>query len=403
MSRHPTPTANPTLAARRARGFSVIELMVSVVIGMLALMFATRLIVGSEQNKQASLGGSDSMQNGMLALFSIDADAAQAGYGLNDPIIAGCNTVFTDTGGYTLAPALRAAVSVTPLAPVVIESNGAAPDRITLYSGSSMTGTGTLRVMAATSGGHIDVDRVPYGFAQNDVIVVAPETIGGNCEVAQISGITQSPQPSLAIANGSAQRFNPSALGTTYKAGLTRVFNLGPAKTLSFHSWTVADGFLQLRATDLLGAGASAATVADNIVSIKALYGFDKRNGTGFQPQGGMLVSQWSTSMIDADNDGVVGGAGDYQRITALRVVVVARSKSPERPKPGEACAATAGDAVDTDRYPIVFADKPKDIAAATMKVNLAVAGDPVNWKCYRYRVFESIVPLRNSAWRPTA
>ena len=75
----------------RARGFSLVELMVSVVVGLLALMFATRLVINGEQNKQSSLGGSDSMQNGMLALFSISGDAAQAGWGLNDPLIAGCN------------------------------------------------------------------------------------------------------------------------------------------------------------------------------------------------------------------------------------------------------------------------------------------------------------------------
>jgi type IV pilus assembly protein PilW len=35
--------------------------------------------------------------------------------------------------------------------------------------------------------------------------------------------------------------------------------------------------------------------------------------------------------------------------------------------------------------------------------VSTAVTGDTVDWKCYRYRVFETIVPLRNSGWRPTA
>jgi len=29
------------------------------------------------------------------------------------------------------------------------------------------------------------------------------------------------------------------------------------------------------------------------------------------------------------------------------------------------------------------------------------VAGDTLNWKCYRYRVFETIVPLLNSQFRP--
>lgn len=383
----------------RVRGFSLVELMVSVVIGMLALLFATRLITGAESNKQAAVGGSDSMQNGMLALFSISGDAAQAGYGLNDPIIAGCNTVFSDTGGYALATAMRGGVAVQPLAAAVIESNGANPDRVSLYAGSSMSGTGTLRVITNYTGGpRIDVDRVPFGFVEGDVIVVAPEQAGGNCALAQLSADPPPKSPQyVTIESGSGRRFNSGGLGVAFTGGAARLFNLGPAKNLALHTWSVSDGFLQLRSTDLSGSGATAASVTDNIVSLKAQYGFDTRTGTNFQPRAGMQVTTWSATMIDADSDGVVGGAGDYQRIAALRLAVVARSKSPERPAPGAACNATA-------ERPTVFAgEQPSGVTPAPITVNVAVPGDPLDWRCYRYRVFETIVPLRNASWRPEA
>jgi type IV pilus assembly protein PilW len=391
------------LHPRGARGFSLVELMISVVIGMLALMLATRMITGAEQNKQAALGGSDSMQNGMLAMFSISNDAAQAGYGLNDPIIVGCDTMMVDSNGYALATATRGGVAVSPLAAAVIESNGADPDRISLYAGSSMAGTGTLRVAATYSAGtELAVDRVPYGFAKNDVVVVAPETLGGKCALAEISSdpsaLAPPPAPQgVSVATGNGTRFNRANLGATYQAGIARMFNLGPARGLSFHTWSVNGGFLQLRATDLAGASAAPSTVIDNVVSIKAQYGFDKRAGAAFDPQAGMTITQWSSSMIDADGDTVVGGAADYQRITALRIAVVARSKAPERPAPGADCTATPV-------LPVVFAQaEPAGVTAVPISVNVAVTGDPVDWKCYRYRVFETIIPLRNSAWRPTA
>jgi len=382
---------------RHARGFSIVELMISVVIGLLALLFATRLMVGGEQNRQAALGGSDSMQNGMLAMFSISNDVAQSGYGLNDPLLAGCNTVFADTQGYALAPATRAGAPITPLGAAIIESNGTAPDRITLYAGSSMSGTGTLRVTADyTVGTQISVDRIPYGFSPQDVIVVAPETVGGNCALAEISSVAPvSNQQSLSVASGTGYRFNAGALGATFSGGKARLFNLGRFDKLSFHSWSVADGFLQLRATDLAGAGAAPSTVIDNVVSIKAQYGFDTRVGTGFQPQGGNQVAQWSPTMIDADSDGTAGSAGDYQRIAAIRIAVVARSKAPEKPDASGACSATTV-------LPTVFATaSPSNVAAVPMTVDVTVAGDPISWKCYRYRVFETIVPLRNASWRP--
>lgn len=382
-------------------GFSLVELLVSVLIGLLALVFATRLITGAEQNKATALGGSDSMQNGMLAMFSISGDAQQAGFGLNDPILVGCNTRFSDTEGYELARATRGAATVRPLAPVVIESGGTGSDRITLYSGSSMSGTGTLRVVADYIGGtQLDVDRVPYGFNLGDVVVVAPDSVGsGDCALAQISDDPakhEAPpkQQYVMVAGGAGFRYNSGALGPTFSGGAARMFNLGPAKSLAFHTWSVDNGFLRLRSTDLAGSGAEPSTVADNIVAIKAQYGFDTRTGAAFAPQDGLQVRRWAATMIDADGDGSAGSAGDYQHIAALRLAVVARSAARERPGADGACTATSA-------KPVVFASAvPKDVAAASVTVDVEV-GAATDWRCYRYRVFETIVPLRNAGWRP--
>ena len=380
----------------RARGFSVVELLVSLAVGMLALVFATRLITGSEQSKQSALGSSDSMQNGMLAMFSISNDAQQAGFGLNDPIIIGCNTRFKDSEGYVLAEAPRGSGTVRPLAPAVIESNGSAPDVISLYAGSSPTGTGTLRVVTDYFGGTLlNVDRVPsYGFNLGDVVVVAPENRGGDCALAQLSA-----KPGAAaqvnVGGGSSYRYNTGELGINFRGGKTRIFNLGPAASLSLHTWSVANGFLRLRSTDMAGSGATPATVADNIVSIKAQYGFDTRTGAAFDNRKGLMVGTWSTQVINADGDGETGGAGDYEHLAALRIAVVARSKARERPPAGAACTSTVN-------KPVVFASKePEGVTPVPMTVDVAVAGDSTDWRCYSYRVFETIVPLRNAGWRP--
>jgi type IV pilus assembly protein PilW len=384
---------------RHSGGFSLVELMVSLVIGMLALVFAMRLLTGSEQNRQSAMGGSDSMQNGMLALFSISSDAGQAGYGINDPIVTGCDTVFVDTGGYALASASRGAAAIKPIAPVVIESSAGAPDRVTFYSGTSASGAATLRVLTDYANGtRVYVDRIPYGFAQGDVILVAPEQSGGKCSVAQLSespdSLPAGGQQYVAISQSSAWRYNNGGLGAAYTGGMARLFNLGPGGSLSFHSWSVADGYLRLSATDI-GSKAASAPVADNIVSLKAQYGFDTRVGSAFDPAAGVQVSKWSSAMFDADGDGVTGSPGDWQRIAAVRLAVVARSKNPERPPKGAACSATAD-------KPVAFATPaPASVAASQVSIDVAVAGDPVDWHCYRYRVFETVVPFRNASWRP--
>jgi type IV pilus assembly protein PilW len=385
-----------------AGGFSLVELMVSVVIGMLALLFALRLLTGSEQNRQSAMGGSDSMQNGMLALFSISGDAGQAGYGINDPIVAGCDTVFSDAskGKFTMASASRGVATIQPLAPVVIESQATGPDKVTFYSGTSALGAATMRVLTSyASGTRVYVDRIPYGFSQGDAILVAPVQVGGKCAVAQLS---ESPadlppppgQQYVVIGQGNAYRFNSGGLGATFGGGAARIFNLGPGRALSFHTWSVSDAYLRLSATDN-GSDATAAPVADNIVSLKAQYGFDTRVGSAFDPSAGMQLTKWSSTMIDADGDGVAGSPYDWQRIAAVRLAVVARSKNPERAAKNAACSATAD-------KPVAFAAAaPAGVAATPVSIDVAVTGDPVDWHCYRYRVFETVVPFRNASWRP--
>ncbi|MEW6759317.1 MAG: PilW family protein [Pseudomonadota bacterium] len=388
---------------RKDKGFSLVELMVSVVIGLLAVIFATRLMTDSQKNKEAALGGSDSMQNGMLAMFSISGDAEYAGFGINEPLIAGCDTVLTDSEDYQLAPVQRGGVTVRPLAAAVIENGGAGSDRLSLYAGSSPSGTGIMRLLQDYLGGtQLTVDRRPYGFTQGDVILVAPEKKGGKCSIAQISNdidlVPAPPADQFVMIGGAGYRFNSGALGDQYRAGAARVFNLGPAASLALRTWSVERGFLRLSATDLAGSGQASQAVADNIVALKAQYGLDTRVGAAFEPETGMRVGAWSSDMIDADSDGVAASAGDYTRIAALRIAVVARSKNPERPN------AATGQCTATTALPTVFATLGADNGnTAPVQVEVAVAGDTVDWRCYRYRVFETIVPLRNAGWRPTS
>lgn len=394
--------------ARGQRGFSLVEMMVSVVIGLLALVFATRLMLGGEKSKHGSLGGSDAMQNGMLALFSISKDLNQSGFGLNDPIIAGCNTVFSDDLGYQLDTAARGAATIRPLAAVVINSVSGGSDRISVYAGSSQTGTGTLGITEYAGAGIINVDRVPYGFRLGDVVLAAPDdpSGGGDCALSQITvdPATLLPPPSQQFINisGAGERFSSGVLGAPFESSKSRLFNLGPAGGLSFHTWSVSDGFLRLRATNLAGASAAPTTVIDNVVALKAQYGFDMRSEVIFNDdvqgvqQGGLVISRWSSDVMDADNDGVIGDPDDYQRMAAVRLAVVARAPGPDKPV-GGTCSATT--------VPIsVFATaEPTGVPAVPVPVTLAVTNDSVDWRCYRYRVFETIVPLRNVGWRPTA
>ncbi|MRX09612.1 pilus assembly protein PilW [Pseudoduganella sp. FT25W] len=392
---------------RRSAGFSLVELMVSVVIGMLAILFATRLVLSGEQTKDGAVGGSASMQNGMLALYSISNDAAEAGWGINDTLVAGCNTSFADSAGYALAQITVGGVARTPLAAAVIQPGGSGSDVISLYAGKSAAAVGSLRVNGDLAVGATVLPtstQTPFGFAAGDVLVVVPEPASPgytDCSIVQMAGMQSgSNSDKIALASGGGFRFGPaSGLAHAYAKGGGRIFNLGSPTLLSFHTWSVSAGTLLLRATDLPGAGPQGMSVTDNIVSIKAQYGLDTRVVPIYNPLpppngNGVQLTQWSNTMIDADGDGVVAGPGDFQRVVALRLAVVARSKTAARPGSDGNCHAT-------DAQPTMFNTAVGGAAAVQVSVNVAVADDPVAWQCYTYRVFETVVPVRNAQWRP--
>jgi len=89
---------------------------------------------------------------------------------------------------------------------------------------------------------------------------------------------------------------------------------------------------------------------------------------------------------------GNLGSAGDWLNVVAVRIAIVARSREVDKPATGGTTCTT------TTVAPLVF-DQP---AGTGLPVTVTVAGDTADWTCYRYRVFESVIPLRNVAWRPS-
>ena len=77
----------------------------------------------------------------------------------------------------------------------------------------------------------------------------------------------------------------------------------------------------------------------------------------------------------------VTPSATDWARVLTVRMALVARSAQPERPNvAGGACDAT-------------------NAAPTWSGGSFDLTGD-ADWQCYRYRVFETTVPLRNLIWQ---
>jgi type IV pilus assembly protein PilW len=343
----------PSRITRHAQtGVTLIELLVGIVLGMVAVIVILQVFQVSEGSKRTTLGGDDAQINGAIAIAALQRDLRQAGYGTSAFAFVGCDVNLP--GGRT----------VPGIGPVTINHpNVPAGD----------ANTDTLLVVYGSSAGSPEGDRVnlqpatetyavatPTAFAVGDLVLAAPASRPSPCTITAepVTGVTVSP-PYVTVAAGVAGMSN----GTLY--------NLGPA--LRVLAYAVRDGNLtvcdHLAANcmddDLAGNRTVWVPVSSGIVSLRAQYGRDSS-----APMDGA---------VDVYDRTTPASACAWARTSALRLTLVARSAQFEK------------EAVTT--APPTWSGSGDEAAV----IDLSELPD---WQRYRYRTYETTVPLRNMAWQ---
>jgi len=400
----------------RQAGMSMVELMVAMAIALIGTIIIFQVFEVSEGIRRTTTSGGDAQQNGQIGLYVMENDLRNAGMGFNDTPYAGCNVNAFDS---TRAPT-GFSLLMSPVSIVAGAANTAA-DSLSIFYGSqyvvansttiqSTMGTPTANVQIASSG--------RYGFREGDLLILAqPGT--ANCELMELTALVDADKfshdntPNYTLnwvasgAVGVTSRFNPP--GGSFQFGgvgaaATRVYNIGNpyddngvfnlngptmpvynTYTITNNSLTVASKF----------SSAAAVPIADNIVHMRALYGLDDgvNNNTvtlnPFYVAGDGIVDRF----VDAATFDAMGAAKPWQYIAMVRVVMVARSALAEKSSGGGAC--------DTTTAAPTWSGSNLGGAPFNMQVSLDLSADP-NWQCYRYKVFETTVPLRNWIWKST-
>ncbi|MDH3287137.1 MAG: PilW family protein [Betaproteobacteria bacterium] len=368
--------SGPSPRSRRDRGVTLIELLVAMVISLIAITAIFQVFSVFEGQKRTTMGGGEAQTNGALSLFTLERDIRQAGYGITDLAFLGCTINGWDeqAGGGT-------AFTLT-LVPVVITQGvgstsgvAGAPDTVTVMYGSGELLPNPVNItqdMPSPSADYKVSNR--YGFNPGDMIIVAEP--GKDCTLAQVSTLPGTPGQTDNIIHNSGTytdpitgvqrptRYNkPGGLGTAYTTA-AKMFNIGSLPNNNIYS--VSNGQLMLQL--LLTASSTAPTaIYDSIVQLQAQYGRDT-NADG---------------IIDVFDEFVPATAADWATILAVRLAVIARSALFEK---GVVSPAT-----------IKLWD---DSAVAPTTVG-PVWTLTANERQYRYKVFQTVVPVRNMLWRP--
>jgi type IV pilus assembly protein PilW len=354
-------------ARAASRGITLIEILIAMTVSMVVMLAVYQTLAASEGYRRAATGGGDATFNGSIALFTLQHDARMAGFGLNTTALLGCRVLSYDGG---VDPVREFTFTLAPV--TITQGAGTAPDSIEFSYSSTDNVPAPIRLTqampSATSDLHIEN---AFGIISGHLMIVAEG--GQDCTLMQATNTPSLESAGLQdlLKHGSgtyrspigttvASRYNkPGGMGPNYSLSGV-VFPIGPAPSVNRYSvqneTLVVDQVLQ---------ATTALPVAASIVQFQAQYGKDNDND----------------GVIDVWDEVTPNTANGWAGVLAIRMALASRSAVAERPDADGVCQATT---VAPD-----WAGGALDLSARA------------DWRCFRYRVFESTVSLRNMIWRP--
>ena len=377
---------------RNARGFSLVEILVGVAIGVVGMLVIFKTIATWDTHTRSTSAGGDAQSAGSVAMFNFERDVKQAGMGFMSPAVptAPPNGLGCAVTGINTLTGLNLAFTMVPVQIVVTPGQ---PDAINVLYGNSPFFVSEERFTAST-GTSKTLDR-RNGFKPGDLAVAAA---GANCNLLQVTDDTNA--DGKTIAHGDAvsfpnfyatppapavARYNSAALPVLAAVGT--IYSLGP--TPRRNAWAVDTARGNLTSTELFS-GTPAFVVGEGVVNIKALYGLDTNADR--------IVDTWTN--VTPTTPAL------WTQVLSVRVAMLVRSRQFERTADQSASGVPTG---VTPNAPTWSGDSVLPAVANSGFVMTNVDGtpdsfgpndpNPLNWRYYRYRIYEKEIPLRNVIW----
>jgi len=363
--------------------------MIGVVIGLVAALAVTQVMVGSENQKRTTTSGSDAQVNGALALNTLQRSIQPAGYGFAaSPTSLGC-AVTTSAAISALVPNFP-----TTLAPVVITQGAlGTPDTIRVLASGKTSYSVPLRIVPA--GYNPANAAMKFQFPVASVAGVAGPNAGAGtpgdlmitmidstqpCEVFQVTANPSTVPPQVPRAD-TPGFWNAAGFPAGSYVDGAELMNMGTIvdKTYSIGTASLRVTSLQI-AADSTPSYSAPTELFSNIVNLKAMYG-KETTGAGLG-----MVDTW-------DNVTPTTNAG-WKQVVAVRLAIVARSATYEKDE-----VTAANPTWDVGSTGVAALAGLATCPSGTSKcLNLKV-DTPTDWKHYRYKVFDTVIPLRNMLW----
>lgn len=376
--------------ANRSSGFSLIELIVGMGIGLLCTLVIATVLSAAEGQRRGTTTGSDAQVAGSVALYTVQRDVAMAGYGFSaEPNAVGCQLQARFNG-------VQPAALPPRLAPVLITQGTS--DTVRVLASSKFIDPATNSRVGYTVPARVtpklydpnDPDKTKLSFtvastlsiSSGDLMVVVVD----DTQPCQLFQVTSQPTDGVTIPRATdAARWNPTgwpSLATREAVAKTdttpafpgsAIVNLGRLVDVAYS--VDADQRLVASTLDTATLARTTRVLQGNVVLLKAMYGRDT-NADG--------------AVDTYDYTAPTTNAG-WLSVLSIRMAVVARSAQYEKEE-------------------VTKVNPSWDVGTATSVTGAATCGSSKcielkvdglsDWTHYRYKVFDTVVPLRNQLWK---
>lgn len=395
--------------AATARGVTLIELLVAMVIGLVLTLAVTSVVIVGEKHKRTTTSSNDMGQSGAFATYVLDRALRSAGSGFAQSwdlgafgcklnvsrVVSGTATTLLPRSGAFPAPfetllggAGAAASGNLRLAPLLIAKNQSAggSDVLVVMGGNGSAGDVPRPIRSGVAGtDNLRLDNT-IGLADGDLTLVTQNGVT-DCLLEQVAVTDQTTfsavgndtlplggqyftstgaTTSLATFAGSASAF-VTPLGSLNAQNLQfQLIGVGANRTLFSYDL--------LRMAGTAGSDTDALqSIADGVAELHAIYGLDTDNN-------GMVDTWVAPDATGYDVATLMTTPATLRQIVAVRVALVMRSANFEKD-------------VVTPANLTLFSDLP-----AALRQTVTLTGDDSH---YRYRVFDTTIPLRNMLLLP--
>ena len=409
----------------RQAGFTLIEVMIALLIGLIGIVVMMQTFSVSEGFKRTATSVTDAQINGGVALYMLEREIRLAGYGMNALMQMGCPLVRVWNSPANAGVDLH--FVPFEINPAGIPAGDANTDTLMISYGTADSFVAGVQADQAAVAGVPPTATSPFtitsnwdGFKNGDLFVsVAPgagaggtascvmheatstSSAAGNCSTPSGLGVN-------VLSHGTANYKNPrntcnmttpthnSSTGIKDSSGVVvplvratsggQIFNLG---TTSIKVYAIRGG--NLTSCDWVASDCTVAAnygiLVNDIVSLRAVYQINTTPVVNALPGDGVVAPSRGP---------ITGNVFLPSRVMAATLELTARSNLKEKPSAG---SGTVCDTTPVSSQPSRSQDWIYQTGVAAAPIDLSTVS--ADWSCYRYKMFQTSVPIRNTIWRP--